>query len=67
MFTIQNKIFGTSNKLKQFSYQGPEILVFRRRSGFFIANFEHISHLVLVFLLLTLSRQLPTGLWALKK
>ena len=27
-----------------------------RRSGVFIVNFEHISHLVLVFLLLTLSR-----------
>ena len=26
-----------------------------RRSGVFIVNFEHISHLVLVFLLLTLS------------
>ena len=26
-----------------------------RRSGFFIVNFEHISHHVLVFLLLTLS------------
>ena len=26
------------------------------RSGVFIVNFEHISHLVLVFLLLTLSR-----------
>ena len=25
-----------------------------RRSGIFIVNFEHISHLVLVFLLLTL-------------
>ena len=25
-------------------------------------NFEHISHLVLVFLLLTLSRQMPAGL-----
>ena len=31
------------------------------RSGFFIANFEHISQLVLVFLLLILSRQMPTG------
>ena len=31
------------------------------RSGVFIVNFEHISHLVLVFLLLTLSRQMPTG------
>ena len=28
----------------------------RRHSGVFIVNFEHISHLVLVFLLLTLSR-----------
>ena len=28
----------------------------RRRSGVFIINFEHISHLDLVFLLLTLSR-----------
>ena len=28
-----------------------------RRSGVFIVTFEHISHLVLVFLLLTLSRQ----------
>ena len=27
-----------------------------RRSGVFIVNFEHISHLGLVFLLLTLSR-----------
>ena len=27
-----------------------------RRSGVFIVNFEHILHLVLVFLLLTLSR-----------
>ena len=28
----------------------------RGRSGIFIVNFEHISHLVLLFLLLTLSR-----------
>ena len=28
----------------------------RRRSGVFIVNFEHISHLVLVFLLLTLNK-----------
>ena len=31
-----------------------------RRSGVFIVNFEHISHLVLVFLLLILNMQLPT-------
>ena len=29
----------------------------------FIVNFEHISHLVLVFLLLTLSRQMLAGLY----
>ena len=27
----------------------------------FIVNFEHISHLVIVFYLLTLSMQLPAG------
>ena len=32
-----------------------------RRFGVFIFNLEHISHLVLMFLLLTLSRQMPTG------
>ena len=32
-----------------------------RRSGVFIVNLEHISHLVLVFLLITLSRQMPAG------
>ena len=31
------------------------------RSGVFIVNFEHISHLALVFLLLTLNMQLPAG------
>ena len=30
-----------------------------RRSGIFIVNFEHISHLILVFLPLTLNMQLP--------
>ena len=30
-------------------------------SGVFVFNFEHILHLVLVFLLLTLNMQLPTG------
>ena len=31
------------------------------RSDVFIVNFEHISHLVRVFLLLTLDMQLPAG------
>ena len=30
-----------------------------RRFGVFIVDFEHISHLVLVFLLLTLSKRMP--------
>ena len=33
----------------------------RRRSGVFTVNFEHISHLVLMFLLSTLSMQTLTG------
>ena len=32
------------------------------RPDVFIVNFEHISHLVLVFLLLTLNRQMSAGL-----
>ena len=32
------------------------------KAGVFIANFEHISHLVLRFLLLALSRKMPVGL-----
>ena len=32
-----------------------------RRSGDFVVNFEHISHLVLVFLLLTFNMLLPAG------
>ena len=32
-----------------------------RRFGVFVVNFEHILHLVLVFLLLTLNMSLPTG------
>ena len=31
-------------------------------TGVFLVNFEHISHLVLVFLLLTLHMQLPAGI-----
>ena len=38
-----------------------------RRSGVFIVNFEHISHLVLVSSLLTLSRQMPAGIIYIRK
>ena len=34
----------------------------RRRSGVFIVNLELLSHFFLVFILLTLSRQMPAGL-----
>ena len=34
---------------------------YRGRSGVFIVNFKHISHLLPEFLLLTLSRQMPAG------
>ena len=34
----------------------------RRHSGIFILNFEQISHLVLMFLLLTLNKQRPFGI-----
>ena len=37
-----------------------------RRHGVFIVNFEHISHLVLVFLLLTLSRYMLIGYYVKK-
>ena len=33
-----------------------------RRSGVFIVNFEHISRLVLMLLLLTLNMLMPAGL-----
>ena len=36
------------------------------RSKAFIANFEYISHFVLVFLLLTLSRYMPAGVQVVK-
>ena len=36
--------------------------VHSRRSGVFIVNFEHISHLFLVFLLLTLNKQMLAGI-----
>ena len=33
----------------------------RKTPGIFVVNFEHISYIVLVFLLITLSRQMPAG------
>ena len=46
----------------------PPFRVYRNccRSGVFIVNFEHISHL-LVFLLLTLNMWMPTGIVGINK
>ena len=56
MFKVNNRNTRTRCKIcSKLTLKTPE----RRywgRSGVFIVNFEHISHLVLVFLLLTLSR-----------
>ena len=38
-----------------------------RLSGVFIVNSEHISHLILMFLLLSLNMQLPAGMRVLLK
>ena len=44
-----------------FKVNNKDTRTMRRRSDVFIVNSEHISHLVLVFLLLTLNMQLSTG------
>ena len=46
----------TCSKLTTETLEGVKYVRHERLSGVFIANFEHISHLVLVFLLLALSR-----------
>ena len=43
----------------KFAQEFIEIVRHWHRSGVSIVNFEHISHFFLVFLLLTLSMQLP--------
>ena len=56
MFKVNNRNTGTRCEIcLKLAIKIPE------RSGTFIVNFEHISYLVLVFLLLTLSRYMPAG------
>ena len=61
MFKVNNRIIRTRCEIcSKLTIRTPE----RRQWGFsgvFIINFERISHLVPVFLLLTLSRQMPAG------
>ena len=44
--------------LKKVCFQITEVATRSSRSGIFIVNFEHISHLALVFILLTLNMYL---------
>ena len=56
MFKVNNKNTGTRYEVcSRLTIKTPEQRPWRR-SSVLIVNFEHISHLVLVFLLLTLSR-----------
>ena len=54
MFIVNNR--NTRTRCEICSNKIPE-----RCPGIFIVNFEHISHLVLEFLLLTLSRSMSAG------
>ena len=62
LLKINNKSTSTRleicSKLKQERQQNDA----GRCSGVFTVNFGHVSHLVLEFLLLTLSMELPTGI-----
>ena len=49
----------TSYTQPEFNYS--KLAIKTRRSGVFIVNFEHISHFVLVFLLLTLNIYFPVS------
>ena len=56
MFKVNNRNTRISWEIcSKLTMKTPERLHWRR-SSVFIINFEHISHLALVFLLLTLSR-----------
>ena len=63
MFKVNNKNTRTRFEIcSKLTKKTPE-LVFC--SGVFMVNFEHISHLILVSLLLTLSRLMPDEKWVL--
>ena len=62
MFKVNNR--NTRKRCQiysKFTIKTPERCQWHR-SGVFIVNFEHISHLALVFLLLTLTISLQAGL-----
>ena len=56
MFKVNNRNFRTRYEIySKLTIKTPGC------SGIFIVSFEHISYIVLVFLLLTLSRSMPAG------
>ena len=59
MFKVNNRNTITRCELGSKLTKTPERR--HRHSGAFIVNFEHIWHLVLVLLLLTLSKEISTG------
>ena len=62
MFKINNRSAGIRREIcSKLTIKIPERRNWRR-FGIFIVNFEHISHLALVFVLLTLSRYMPAGI-----
>ena len=62
MFKVNNRNTRTRCQIySKFTIKTPERCQWHR-SGVFIVNFEHISHLALVFLLLTLTISLQAGL-----
>ena len=64
-YQVDNYMFKVNNRntslrceiCSKLTIKTPE----QRRSGVFIVNFENISHLVLVFPLLTLSKYMSAG------
>ena len=65
MFKVNNRNTRTRCRIcSKLTIKTPERRYWRR-SGVFIVNFKQISHLALVFLLLTLSRYTPAGRWPL--
>ena len=61
MFKVNNRNTRTKCEIcSKLTIKTPERCHWRR-SDVFIVNFEHISHLVLVFLLLALNMQLPAS------
>ena len=62
MFKVNNRDLRTRSEISsELTIKYPERCHWCR-SGVFIVNFEHISHFILVFLLLTLRREMPTGI-----